>query len=125
MAEELHYQPWHSLPGTQGPHPNQKYPWNDWFNGKTWLLIKGEDFDSETHVFRRYIYDVSIREGVRVKTTLDKHGNIYLRKTGARRKKKMSYEEAVELAERRMALKKQRKMEGESDGDEREERDED
>lgn len=109
MAKQLEHQPWNALPNTDGRHPNEKYPWDEWFNGKTWLLIKGEDFDSDTDVFRRYIYDCSIRNDVKVKTKVDKHGNIYVRKTGARKRSKMSYEEAVAMAERRMTAKREQR----------------
>lgn len=30
----------------QLPPPHEKYPWEDWFDGRVWELIQDEDFDA-------------------------------------------------------------------------------
>ena len=32
---------------TSRPGPDEKYPWDQWLDGKTWELVQGEDFDCE------------------------------------------------------------------------------
>lgn len=97
MAEELWRVPWKDLPNTERkPPPHTKYPWDEWFNGRTWLLIQGEDFDRDPEEFRTYIYDMAQKKNAKVKTKIDRDGNIYIRKTGGRgRRRKDPTIEAV------------------------------
>jgi hypothetical protein len=32
-----------------GPGRPQKYPWQEWENGRPWEIVKGEDFNVSTH----------------------------------------------------------------------------
>ena len=61
------------------------YPWDEWLNGKWWLLKEGKDYHSSTEGFRQRIYRKQkkwgrIRTRIIGKTILIKgsgtHGNI-------------------------------------------------
>lgn len=84
MSKELHNVPWDRLPDTEPrkPHPRAKYPWDKWFNGKTHLLIHGEDFDQDVDNFRQYVTTVASAKRVSIKTKKTRHGDLYLRKVG-------------------------------------------
>lgn len=51
-----------SLPG------QSKYPWDQWFNGKKWVLEPGVDFTSEIRSFRTALYNAARDRGKHVKT---------------------------------------------------------
>lgn len=34
----------------------RKYPWEEWLDGRTWELTRGEDFTSNALAFRNQIY---------------------------------------------------------------------
>lgn len=90
MSKQIDNVPWHSLPGLKPQKPaNAKYPWDRWFNGKTHLLIAGEDFTRDLTEFRTYLYEMSMNRGVIVKTAVTRDGNLYVRKTGSRRHKRV------------------------------------
>lgn len=87
MSIEIHNTPWDSLPGKKKRKVKTKYPWDLWFNGKTHLLIAGEDFKWDIRLFRGYIYDVATMKGLRVKTALtESEDALYVRRLGRKRK---------------------------------------
>lgn len=45
-----------------------KYPWTEWTDGSAWEVVRGIDFDVEPSVFRSYLYEVAIRNGLAVTT---------------------------------------------------------
>lgn len=44
------------------------YPWDEWTNGKTWLISHGDDYKVTTPVMQRYLYTVAQRRGLTVDT---------------------------------------------------------
>lgn len=62
------------LSGGRGRPPI--YPWDEWLDGSTWLLTKGEDFDIQIESMRQSIYNMARRRGghARVSTTVDGTG---------------------------------------------------
>jgi hypothetical protein len=32
----------------------RSYPWHQWTDGGTWMLVRGEDFDLEIEIFRNH-----------------------------------------------------------------------
>lgn len=66
----------------------EKYPWNDWFNGNVWKLKPGEDFVVDLRSFRSAIYMAAKRYGYRVKTHVTrKQDLVYIQKVGKARGK--------------------------------------
>lgn len=59
----------------------EKYPWNEWFDGGVWCLKEGEDFKVDLLSFRSCIYMAAARHKVKVKTHIPKQKDcIYLQK---------------------------------------------
>jgi hypothetical protein len=46
----------------------RSYPWHEWTDGGTWMLVRGEDFDAEIEVFRNKLYAQASRRGLKVRT---------------------------------------------------------
>jgi len=44
----------------------EQYPWADWFDGQTWLLEQGIDYDAETESMRSCAYAAARRHGVKI-----------------------------------------------------------
>ena len=47
------------------------YPWGDFFNGKPWKLVEGEDYD-DLRSFRAMCYRKAKEYGVKVRTKMSK-----------------------------------------------------
>lgn len=61
MAEQLEEWP--------GLTTRAKYPWNDWLNGKPWLLTKAEDFPNTTiAAFRATVSNKAKERGGKART---------------------------------------------------------
>lgn len=43
-----------------------KYPWEQWFDGRTWELTKGEDYNVQNENMRSATYIAAKRSGKRV-----------------------------------------------------------
>lgn len=66
----------------------EKYPWDEWFNGNVWKLKPGEDFVVGLRSFRSAIYMAAKRYGYRVKTHVTrKQDLVYIQKVGKARGK--------------------------------------
>lgn len=48
--------------------PTRRYPWDEWTDGGTWKLTRGEDFDAPADQFRNRLYAVATRRGKKVMT---------------------------------------------------------
>lgn len=48
----------------QGFKKRQRYAWTEWTNGKTWLLVRGEDYQIDTANMRRIVYTYAGRKGM-------------------------------------------------------------
>lgn len=46
------------------------YPWDEWFDGRHWEIVRGEDFDSSVENFRGNALAAARRRSMRVKTHL-------------------------------------------------------
>lgn len=40
------------------------YPWDEWFDGRAWELVKGEDFDCEVQSMRTMAYSRARERGL-------------------------------------------------------------
>jgi hypothetical protein len=47
-----------------------KYPWDQWTNGKAWLLVRGEDFTCSIPSMRSAIHQYARRNNLTVVTTI-------------------------------------------------------
>ena len=47
-----------------------KYKWDQWLNGKPWLLRQGEDFQTSSESFRAVASRAAAAEGKRLRTRL-------------------------------------------------------
>jgi hypothetical protein len=61
MAEQVKDFDWDSKPG-------DKYPYLDWFNGDTWKLEIGKDFNCPLHSMRAQLYNKARSMGIKVRT---------------------------------------------------------
>jgi hypothetical protein len=50
------------------------YPWHDWLNGLTWLLVPGEDFTEPLASFRARLYRGAAGFGYRIRTRMTAAG---------------------------------------------------
>lgn len=49
----------------------ESYPWDEWQNGDTWLIIQGEDYGGKTKQMRERLYaHAKNDEGARVQTQI-------------------------------------------------------
>lgn len=79
MAEEYKHHSWDDF-GPKKVSSRVKYPWHEWLNGSIWLLVRGEDFDMETEVFRRYILNYCAEKDIKVKTKKAENGkDLYIK----------------------------------------------
>lgn len=68
MATEMPHHSWDDY-GLRRPKKIwNKYPWEEWLNGHMWLLIQGEDYDTDTETFQNYVYQYASRHNIIVKT---------------------------------------------------------
>lgn len=54
--------------------PRRKYPWDEWLDGQTRLLVPGEDFDLDMGYMRTTVYGAARRHGVRVRVAARDEG---------------------------------------------------
>lgn len=47
---------------------NEKYPWDEWFDGNIWELTSPKDFDGTTASFRITLFNAAKRRGLKVRT---------------------------------------------------------
>lgn len=56
--------------------PNQrrrsKYPWDRWFDGSTWLLRRGEDFETSAASMRATAFRAAAAGGKQLRTSITK-----------------------------------------------------
>lgn len=50
------------------------YPWDEWFNGSTLLLVKGEDFKSSVEGFRSTAQENARKRGLKLETRVHPRG---------------------------------------------------
>ena len=48
----------------------EAYPWNEWFDGRIYKLVQGEDFETSPLGFRSSIYNAAARHDVKVRTSV-------------------------------------------------------
>jgi hypothetical protein len=46
----------------------EKYPWEQWFDGRAWRITRGTDFDVEVAVMRQNIWQAARTRGLAVET---------------------------------------------------------
>lgn len=74
MAKEMKGVQWDLLKPQRRAHL-MRYPWHEYFNGSTWLLLHGEDFDVEPTEFQRYVLEIARENRFNVRTMLNEEGN--------------------------------------------------
>ena len=55
-----------ALPAQIRAGRTEQYPWADWFDGQTWLLAQGIDYDAATESMRSCAYAAARRHGVKI-----------------------------------------------------------
>lgn len=60
------------------PHPNRKYDWQSWFDGRVWKLTPGVDFLVTIGNFRSMVYSATQRFKVKVRTHVADDGAFYI-----------------------------------------------
>ena len=48
------------------PPSQMKHPWDEWTDGGTWRLVRGQDFTAQITSFRNRCYGVAKERGMRV-----------------------------------------------------------
>ena len=72
MAQVIEYD-WN-----QKVHRGSNYPWDEWFNGDTWELKVGVDFDSDFKNFRHLAYSQARYHGFKIRTRSLKKDEVLL-----------------------------------------------
>lgn len=68
-----------TMPPPRGRVSPKDYPWDTWFDGKTWHLHRGTDYGCATKSLRGYAYAQATARGIKIKTVRDPDGNgLYL-----------------------------------------------
>lgn len=65
------------MPDTIGHR--RKYPWERWFNGGEFNLVRGRDYRCATHGMMAQVRNAASARGVSVSLRLDPKGVIYVR----------------------------------------------
>ena len=60
--------------GLSRDHTN--YPWNQWFDGRKWMLVSGDDFEISPKDFRTVAHRAAKRLGGRVRSNTVEGGMI-------------------------------------------------
>ena len=74
--------------------PGQRYPWDEWTNGRPWQIMRGEDYDISTENMRTNLHMRASSIGRTVKTqkiTDDQEGAHTRRKLDVDRIKLLQY----------------------------------
>jgi hypothetical protein len=58
--------------------PAGKYPWDRWFDGRTWMLTPGEDFDRGVGSFRSVAHLAARNRGGKLRTAV-RRGKLYIK----------------------------------------------
>lgn len=64
-----------SMPPPGGRKPFEDYPWDTWFDGNPWHLVRGKDYSVETTAMRAYVYRAATARDLAVATVRDPDGN--------------------------------------------------
>lgn len=59
------------LPGVAGRTPVSSYPWDKWFDGRPWHLVRGQDYQVATTAIRAYAYRQARARGLAIDTVRD------------------------------------------------------
>ena len=46
------------------------YDWDNWLDGRSWLLVAGDDFGQHIRFFRGYAFTVAKQRGIKIRTKL-------------------------------------------------------
>lgn len=49
-----------------------RYDWDNWLDGRRWLLVRGVDFSQAIRSFRGYAFTVAKQRGLRIATHVTK-----------------------------------------------------
>ena len=52
----------------------EKYPFDEWFDGKAYLLVQGEDFQNKVSSMRTNLISAAKRRGIKIRTVLTPEG---------------------------------------------------
>ncbi len=72
MAEKLEN---HEFSVVLGRPP--KYPWDEWLDGSTWRITRGQDFDVEPSSMRKGASQAASRRGLRAQTQIEDDSVIF------------------------------------------------
>ena len=61
---------------------SRKYPWDEWFDGQTRLLRRGEDFELNTDTFRANMTGAAVRRRLRLRTNKIDADTLMIQVTG-------------------------------------------
>jgi hypothetical protein len=67
-----------------GNGSGSKYAWDQWFDGSTWVLTHGEDFETEVDTFQTTVLIRARKRGVKVLTKKLAGKKLAVRQVGAR-----------------------------------------
>jgi len=68
-----------------GNGSGSKYAWDEWFDGGTWVLVKGEDFTTEVDTFQTTALIRARKRGIKITTTKLGNGKIGIKKIADKR----------------------------------------
>jgi hypothetical protein len=61
-----------------------KYPWDEWLDGRMWILEPGVDFDGNVHNMRNAAYFVAKYRNLRVRVATPADGTVHVQCLGRR-----------------------------------------
>lgn len=73
MAEALEEFDWNAARS-----PRSRYDWDEWFDGRIWRLVEGEDFTAKASSFRTSVSAAAQRRGQSVRTSIPEDGVVVL-----------------------------------------------
>ena len=68
-----------------GTGSGSKYAWAEWFDGGTWVLVKGEDFETEVDTFQTTCLIRARKRGIKIVTKKIGAGKLAVKKTADKR----------------------------------------
>jgi hypothetical protein len=80
MAEQLEEFDFNQF--NRARHYKDRYPYSQWFDGSIWKLTREVDFPKfkNSGVFRRHIYNVAKRKGVKIRTMIVDENTIVIQR---------------------------------------------
>ena len=85
MARVLRTFDWSRVSRYNEAPRRRTYPWDDWFDGRIWQLVEGEDFDGPSTSMEKVVRSTAYAKGLKVRARVNDEGVVVQRHEDARR----------------------------------------